>query len=128
VQVAAATAQAEGASLDAFSVVLVDNDRIQQLNRELLGADWPTDVIAFEAETGPDGKAEAEAYISVEQATIQAAERGRSVHWELAFLIAHAVLHALGYRDHDAEHKQKMLDKQNALLKQFEERISIGQE
>ncbi len=125
---AAATAQAEAASLDAFSAVLVDNDRMQELNRQLLGADWPTDVIAFEAETGPDGKAEAEAYISVEQAAIQAAEHGHSLHWELAFLIAHAVLHALGYKEHDAEHKQKMFDKQNGVVRQFEERISIVQE
>jgi len=126
--VAAAAALAEAARLDTFSLVLTDNDTIRELNRELLGADRPTDAIAFEAEVGPDGQSEAEAYISVEQAAIQAAEHGHSLHWELAFLTAHTVLHALGHSDRDAQDKQAMFDKQTAVVRRFEERIKSVQD
>ncbi len=120
-RVAVAASEAETADLDCFSIVVVDNHTMQRLNRELLNADRPTDVIAFEAEAGPDGQTEAEAYISLEQAALQAAERGHTVEWELAFLVAHAILHAIGYSDSDEETKQMMLDKQTAIMKQFEE-------
>ncbi len=122
-----AVSEAETADLDCFSIVLVDNHTMQRLNRELLNADRPTDVITFEAEAGPDGQTEAEAYISLEQAALQAAERGHTVEWELAFLVAHAILHAIGYTDSDEETKQIMLDKQAAIMKQFEEHARSAQ-
>lgn len=101
--------------------MIVDNHTIQSLNAKLLNADRPTDVITFEAETGPDGKTEAEAYISLEQAAIQAAEHGHTLDWELAFLVIHAFLHAIGYTDSDDELRQIMIDKQTAIIEQFEE-------
>lgn len=115
-----ATSQSEAADLDCFSIVVVDNHTIQNLNVQLLKVDRPTDVIAFEAELGPNGKTEAEAYISLEQAGLQAGERGHTVDWELAFLAIHAFLHAIGYDDTGEADKQIMLHKQTAIMRQFE--------
>ncbi len=114
---------AENARIDTYSIVLVDNDGIAELNNRLLGRACPTDVISFECDEGPDGSIEAEAYISVEQATLQAKELGHSVIWELAFLTAHAVLHSLGHDDGDEDSRHRMLERQAEILRPMEEYI-----
>lgn len=118
---AGATARAQDTPIDEISLVLVDNARIRQLNQRLLNRDRPTDVIAFEAEEDPDGLRRAEAYISVEQAQIQAQQQGHTIQYELAFLVAHAVLHMLGFSDITQAGRQEMLQTQKAIIGQFEE-------
>jgi len=113
------------ADVDCLSLVLVDNEQIQELNRALLGADRPTDVIAFEAETGPDGKSEAEVYISVEQAALQADDEGHGLGWEMALLTVHAVLHALGHNDDNEIDRREMWQRQDSIMGQLEEITGI---
>jgi probable rRNA maturation factor len=105
--------QAEGAQLAALSVALVDNERISQLNARLLGHEGPTDVISFESEAG---EGEGEVILSVEQAELQAAEHGHTPHEELHFLLAHGVLHALGWDDTEPEDRRRMLERQHEIL------------
>jgi probable rRNA maturation factor len=105
---------AEEAAADAeLSLVIVGQDRIQELNSSYLDRDEPTDVISFpmlpeQAEkdaaefiTPPDGiRHLGEVVISFPQAVIQAEEHNHSVKREVAVLLVHGVLHLLGY-DHD---------------------------
>lgn len=104
---------AEGADLQVLSLALVDDDRIVSLNARLLGRDNPTDVIAFEAEEG-----EGEVIISVDTAARQAVTEGHSLLTELRYLIAHGVLHVLGYDDSDEASRQEMLRRQDEILYQ----------
>lgn len=118
---ARATAESQDTPIDEISLVLVDNTRIRRLNQQLLDRDRPTDVIAFEAEKEPDGARRAEAYISVEQAQIQASQQGHTIQYELAFLVAHAVLHMLGFTDGTQADSQQMLQTQKTIINQLEE-------
>lgn len=126
--VALCVAQTEQPDMDLFSLVLVDDQQMAALNRDLRDTDGTTDVLAFEAEIGPDGLKEAEAYISVPQAAAQAADHRHSIEWELAFLVAHAVLHAAGYSDCDAQARQAMLDRQMQVLTQLKGRTGIARD
>jgi len=117
---------ADDGGLDQLSIVLVDDARISALNEQLLGRSGPTDVISFEAELGPDGGTESEVYISVERAAAQAMEYGHALHYELAFLVAHAVLHALGWCDGDPAERERMLLRQAEIIRPLEERIAIA--
>ena len=79
---------------------LVTNDRaLQQLNRDFLGHDEPTDVLSF-----PSGETAAlgDLAISVQRAAAQAAEWDHSLGDELHILLLHGVLHLLGY-DHESD-------------------------
>ncbi|HCU36777.1 MAG TPA: rRNA maturation RNase YbeY [Armatimonadetes bacterium] len=125
-EVARAAVAAEGASIDVMGVVLVDDARISALNEQLLGRTGPTDVISFEAEQTPDGGTEAEAYISVERAAAQAREYRHALHYELAFLVAHAVLHALGWCDGHPDARSRMLARQTEIMEPLEARIAIA--
>lgn len=106
----------EGTRHGEVSLTLVGDDRIRALNRDHLGRDRVTDVIAF-ALHGPGEPLLADIYIGYPQALRQAAELGLSAHEELARLAIHGTLHALGY-DHPAEDRfaSPFFRRQEALL------------
>ena len=120
------------------SVVFAGDEVVRELNREHRGLDETTDVLAFsfahEGEyygdqdgktsvdempgfTLPPGQPEllGEVIVSYPQAVRQAAAAGRTVREELAVLLAHGVLHLLGY-DH-------MEPDDEAVMKALETRV-----
>lgn len=107
-----------------MSLVLVDQERIQELNRQYLGKDRPTDVISFSMLSEepafiapPDGVTHlGEVIISYPQAVIQAGEQGHSVARELAILIVHGILHLYGYDDERPETKKQMQSREKEIL------------
>ena len=112
-------AQGVGADVE-LGLVIATQERVQQLNRDYLGRDEPTDVLAFSAreEVGadfppfvppPDGVLHlGEVIISYPQAVIQAEEHQHSIKKEIAILILHGVLHLLGY-EHDKPELQRLM-------------------
>ena len=96
------------------SVTLVDNDQIQELNREYRQKNMPTDVLSFSL--SKDGVFEkdpetgvtmlGDVVISVPKAQEQADKFGHSFQREISHLTVHAMLHLLGY-DHLDEGPQK---------------------
>ena len=71
---------------------------MRRLNREWLGQDCPTDVLAFSL-THPDGGGSGDVYICPAVATAAALERAISAREELIRLVVHGTLHVLGW-DH----------------------------
>lgn len=107
-----------------FSVIVVDNEKIHELNKEFRGIDRPTDVITFALEDNEDfpmmdTRVLGDIYISLDKAKGQAVEYGHSFLRELAFLSIHGFLHLLGY-DHMKEDEEKiMFGKQEEILDGF---------
>lgn len=126
-----ASLKSEGFTQEAeISITIVDNDRIQEINKEHRSIDAATDVLSFPMlEFDEDGVADADfdfdneevmlgdIVISLERAKEQAESYGHSLKREVAFLTAHSMLHLLGY-DHMSEAEEKvMFDKQEKILK-----------
>jgi probable rRNA maturation factor len=85
-----------------LSILLVDDATIQVLNREHRGKDRPTDVLAFPVDEKPvrgSPRILGDVVISLETALRQARARKRSLVPEVRFLLAHGLLHLIGY-DH----------------------------
>lgn len=82
----------------AISVTFLGPARMQQLNREHLGHDYPTDVISF-ALPQPDGGLTGDIYVCRHVAARQARAAGEPVRRELLRLVVHGTLHVLG-REH----------------------------
>jgi probable rRNA maturation factor len=102
-----------------ISVVLTDDAQLQQLNREYLGIDAPTDVLSFPAsETDPEsgGAYLGDILISVPRAEQQAEAAGHPLSSEVQLLVVHGVLHLLGYDHATAEEKSRMWAAQAAIL------------
>jgi len=103
-----------------LSLVIADDDTVHELNRTYRGVDRTTDVIAFalsqqtcrEAEPfviPPDAVIHlGEVIISYPQARRQAEEQHHSIECELALLVAHGVLHLVGYDHKRPKDREKM--------------------
>lgn len=110
------------------SLVLTDDEEIHRTNREFRGIDRPTDVLSFPMVDFPAPAdysilEEDDTYfhpesgelllgdimISIPRAVEQAREYGHSVKREYAFLIAHSMLHLLGY-DHMEEGERLLME------------------
>jgi len=108
-----------------LTIVLVDDARIQALNRGFLAHDAPTDVLSFPAdEPDPETGRQylGDVVISLARAAEQARERGHAVESEMQLLVVHGVLHLLGHDHAEAGEKERMWAAQAGAL----ERLGIS--
>jgi probable rRNA maturation factor len=108
-----------------LSVVLTDNQHIQELNREYLGRDKPTNVISFPQQEGEGfvGNHLGDVVISVEKAAEEALECGIDTPGRVKQLLVHGICHLLGY-NHEETSEDKVLEMEAAeewVLGQLEE-------
>lgn len=108
-----------------LSLQFTTDANIAELNRTYRQQDKPTDVLSFAGLDGLPLQTEILAIIpfnlgdivvSVDTAQRQCAAHGHSLKEELAWLIAHGLLHLLGWEHPDEAHLQKMWAKQRSLL------------
>lgn len=100
------------------SVMIVDNSYIQELNFIYRQQNRPTDVLSFAmnelSEDEPDYDSSEELNIlgdivlSLEQASLQSNEYGHSLQRELGYLVAHGMLHLMGY-DHETDEEARVM-------------------
>lgn len=134
----------EGVTVGEVALTFVNDEAIQELNKQYRDLDKPTDVLSFamsefgedeiqinyednelnSAEGSQDDESVSEAFIeplgdiiiSVPRAIAQAEDYGHSVERELGFLFVHGFLHLIGY-DHQSEDEEKiMFAKQEDIL------------
>ena len=121
------------------NITLVDDESIADINRKFRGIDKATDVLSFpmieftkpaEYDIILDGNASyfeldseelllGDIIISIPTAIRQAREYGHDMTREYAFLIAHSVLHLLGYDHIDEQEANDMEKKQETILKKL---------
>lgn len=119
-----------------LNVLLTDNEGIREINLDMRGIDNPTDVLSFPmcdfSEPGDFSGLEetpedyfnpdtgelmlGDIVISVEKVREQAEKYGHSETRELAFLVAHSMLHLSGYDHMEEEERLLMEDMQREIL------------
>lgn len=117
------------------SLTITGDDTIHKLNAEFRGIDRATDVLSFplfsyekpadfsETEGQPDAFNPETGFLmlgdiilSFDHARAQAEAYGHSLQREIAFLIAHSMLHLIGYDHMTDEEREVMEEKQRAVL------------
>lgn len=122
-----------------INVLLTNDDSIHEMNREYRDTDRATDVLSFPmleydtpadfsfVEDDPESYADPDSgelvlgdiVISLERMEAQAKEYNHSLRRELAFLVAHSMLHLCGY-DHMEEGEREIMEqKQEEILRQL---------
>lgn len=98
---------------DELSILLVDDQTIQDLNLQHRKIDSATDVLSFPQMEGDEFISHmlGDVVISVETAKRQAVEHQFSLEQELVLLLLHGLLHLLGY-DHERSPKEEKLMKE----------------
>jgi probable rRNA maturation factor len=95
------TLEGEGVREGEMSVALLEDRAMRALNRDHLGHDGPTDVLAF-ALHGVGEPVLGDVYLGAAQARRQAEEEGVDEIEELVRLAVHGTLHVLGWDHPDA--------------------------
>ena len=102
-----------------LTIVLTDDSKVQELNRDYLGIDAPTDVLSFPAsETDPETGTRyiGDIIISVPYAAKSAEKAGHPLESEVQLLVVHGVLHLLGHDHAEVDEKAKMWKTQVEIL------------
>lgn len=103
------------------------DDDIRRLHHQFMDLDSPTDILTFPY-AGPDeapfdlpenDRVGGDIVITVERAATQAEEARWSLFDELLFLSIHGTLHLLGWDDRDSRSRDAMLERQEALLREW---------
>ena len=98
-----------------IAVALISDDELRSLHLRFMGIDEPTDIMTFPyGDDMPGG----DLAISADHARARATEWGNSAQ-EIEFLVAHGVLHLLGWQDTMAEQRKAMLDRQEELVSRW---------
>jgi probable rRNA maturation factor len=101
------------------SFVLTDDERIHQLNKVYRHKDRPTDVLAFAMHEGEFGELAGhllgDVIVSVPTARRQANARRTPLLDEVTMLLAHGLLHLLGW-DHETVAKDRLMKAETSRL------------
>ncbi len=110
---------ASRAAATEVSLVLADDALVQVLNRDYRGHDRPTNVLSFAFADGKDGSCRqpdgvpvllGDVIIAFETAAAEAGDEGGNLADHLCHLVAHGMLHLLGY-DHRTDAQSERMQR-----------------
>ena len=96
--------------VDAVTILLTDDESVRDLNDRFRGKDYATNVLSFPAPENPEGHL-GDIALAFGVCAREATEQGKPLGHHLQHLVAHGVLHLLGYdheTDAEAEHIHDM--------------------
>lgn len=109
-----------------ISLLLTDDQSMQELNRQYRGLNQPTDVLSFALEESdptprmPDApRVLGDVVVSVDTVARQALENDVDADSELAWAICHGVLHLLGFDHQTPADLERMREMEQSVLSQM---------
>ena len=107
----------EGYLIDTLVFLFVDDKEILEMNKKFLKHDYYTDVITFgDLE---DKKISGDIAISIERVLDNSKTYAVEFEDELKRVMAHGLLHIMGYDDRKSNDKSVMSEKENKAIKMF---------
>lgn len=110
-------AESEGYSLSALSYIFCNDQYLLDLNQTYLSHDTLTDIITFDYVEGT--VVSGDIFISVDRLKENAAIFKVSFEEERLRVMAHGLLHLMGYKDKNTEDQEVMSNKENEKIKMF---------
>ena len=100
-----------------LNFILTNDDKIKRINREFMGRNYTTDVIAFNYNEGKT--INGELYVSLETVFKNSKIYGVSFRKEVIRVIIHGVLHLCGYNDKESSESIAMKEKEEEYLNDY---------
>jgi rRNA maturation RNase YbeY len=104
----------EGKKIESLSFLFVDDEEMLKYNKKYLQHESYTDVITFDSSV--DKRIAGDIIISLERVNDNAKFYQVSYNYELQRVMAHGLLHLLGYNDKNKEEKKIIRKKENYYL------------
>ena len=106
------------AQLKKIDVYGVSDNELLLINNKHLNHDYYTDIITFDYSRG--NRISGELFISVERVKDNAVTLGLTYESELSRVIAHGILHLIGFKDNTKEEAAVMRSKEDEVLAYLE--------
>lgn len=100
----------------ALNIILTDENHLLQLNRQFKNKEYDTDILSFPLSDAESDLFEGEVYISVDRVLENAKLFSVAASEELRRMVAHGLLHFLGYDDATPAARARMVEKENHYL------------
>ena len=111
------------AQLKKIDVYGVSDNELLLINNKHLNHDYYTDIITFDYSRG--NRISGELFISVERVKDNAVTLGLTYESELSRVIAHGILHLIGFKDKTKEEAAVMRSKEDEVLAYLEKYGSL---
>lgn len=113
-------AKNHGYSVAELRYIFSSDDFLLEINRSSLGHDYYTDIITFDLrENAKSKKIVGEIYISVDRVRENASGFGVSFSAEMRRVLAHGILHLVGFKDKSPEQEAEMRRQEDKALNTF---------
>ena len=105
-------------SYSTISLIFVNPEELKKMKYEFFNQNFYTDVIAFNLNS-QDEDLEGEIYLSFNTIEYNAKLYNVTLETELKRVIAHGLLHLIGYEDNTKNKKEEMTELENIVIKLF---------
>ena len=104
-----------------LNYVFCDDEYLLEMNRQYLGHDYYTDIITFDSrEDAASKRLDGDIFISVDTVRANGEEYGEGFDREIMRVIAHGLLHLIGFDDHTEQEQKQMRQAENTALAQWD--------
>jgi len=112
-----AIAREHGYKIGKIDYILVNDEKILEINKQSLQHDYYTDIITFDY--SEKNVLEGEIYISIERVEENATLYKELFHVELSRVVFHGILHMVGYKDKSKSESTKMREMEKIYINQY---------
>ena len=121
-------ASSHGREIGELNYIFCSDDYLLEINKQSLGHDYYTDIITFDNSEDYDGtgssyegKINGDIFISIDTVRNNGEQYGEGFDKELKRVIAHGLLHIIGFDDTTPEAESEMHRQEEAAISKFEE-------
>ena len=107
----------EGNKIQNLNFLIVDDNRMIHFNKTYLNHDYSTDIITFD--NSENKKISGDIVISIERVKENSKKYKVKLEDELRRVMAHGLLHLLGYDDKNEKEKKRIRKKENYYLEMY---------
>ena len=106
-----------GFTLESVSIVFCTDEFLLEMNRAYLNHDYYTDIITFDY--SDKQQLAGELFISIDRINENASERNLQFDDELLRVMAHGVLHLMGFKDKSKRELEKMRNAEDSAINTY---------
>ncbi|AZB34693.1 MULTISPECIES: rRNA maturation RNase YbeY [Chryseobacterium] len=107
----------EGKKLGEINYIFCDDEYLLKINQDYLQHDYYTDIITFDYVKGKT--ISAEIFVSLQRISDNASTLSRDYEDELRRVLAHGILHLIGYKDKTKEEEKEMRRMEDLYLAKY---------
>ncbi len=108
----------EGFIIGEINYVFCSDEYLHKINIAYLGHDTYTDIITFDQSDSSE-EISGDIFVSIERVIENAKQNKTGFEEELRRVIAHGILHLMGYKDKSSQDVEQMREKENNALQKY---------